>query len=151
VTAVVKTCSGCKRSFSLEAFGSQKYRCRGCHSGYQRRWRERNQTKVRANDRAYRERNRTSVLRRQRNHTLRRKYGLSVDEFERMAEEQGGLCAACGREPSAVGLQVDHCHETGAVRALLCKSCNSAAGHANDDPAQLRLIADYLERVEVTR
>jgi Autographiviridae endonuclease VII len=81
---------------------------------------------------------------------LRRTYGITVEQFEEMEQAQGGLCAACGRPPRGRGknlvLHVDHCHETGRVRGLLCSKCNLAMGNADDDPALLRALADYLER-----
>ena len=59
-----------------------------------------------------------------------------------MLAEQGGLCAICGVAPAA---HVDHDHETGAVRALLCFNCNGGLGQFKDDPAVLRAAAGYVE------
>jgi hypothetical protein len=56
-------------------------------------------------------------------------YRLSLEQFEAIAESQGGGCAICGDEPKgATRLSVDHCHATGVVRALLCTGCNTAVG-----------------------
>lgn len=52
------------------------------------------------------------------------RYRLTVEEFDRMMEEQGGECALCPK-PARV---VDHCHAAGHVRGLLCYACNSALG-----------------------
>ena len=60
-----------------------------------------------------------------------------------MLEAQGGMCAICGTAPAA---HVDHDHETGAVRQLLCFNCNGGLGQFNNDPAALRAAADYVER-----
>lgn len=73
---------------------------------------------------------------------LREKYGITVAEYERRAIAQGG-CAVCGSDEK---LFVDHDHATGIVRDLLCNGCNCALGLANDDPARLRALADYIER-----
>lgn len=78
---------------------------------------------------------------------LRIKYGLSVQEFDSLLEQQGGKCAIC---PAAVGdkrglpLYVDHCHDSGAVRGLLCADCNFGLGKFRDDPALLIKAAEYL-------
>lgn len=57
-------------------------------------------------------------------------------------------CEACGLEEDKNGRKfcIDHDHSTGLVRGLLCGGCNSALGHAFDDPSILRQLADYLER-----
>ncbi|WP_406145619.1 endonuclease VII domain-containing protein [Streptomyces anulatus] len=76
---------------------------------------------------------------------LRRFYGMTMEEYQARFEAQGGRCAVC-REESAQRLHVDHSHQTGAIRELLCEWCNHAIGKARDDPARLRAMADYLER-----
>jgi hypothetical protein len=55
------------------------------------------------------------------------RYGITLEDYDRMFSEQGGTCALCDK-PCATGrrLAVDHCHATGAVRGLLCVKCNSA-------------------------
>lgn len=70
------------------------------------------------------------------------RYGLKSADVTAMLEAQGGLCAVCGEERP---LQVDHCHATGVVRALLCNLCNSALGYAKEDASRLRALADYAE------
>jgi hypothetical protein len=60
---------------------------------------------------------------------LREKYGLSQEQYEAIAAEQQGCCAICGQAPeSGKWLAIDHCHQTGRVRALLCTYCNLAVG-----------------------
>lgn len=74
-------------------------------------------------------------------------YGLTKEGFDRLWAEQEGRCAIC-RDPLAdepYRLHVDHCHETGAVRGLLCGGCNVGLGNYRDDPKLLRAAADYLE------
>ncbi|MEQ4611574.1 endonuclease VII domain-containing protein [Streptomyces cavourensis] len=79
-------------------------------------------------------------------HNLRQ-YGLTVDEYRAKLAAQDGRCAICGEEPPrGKRLNVDHNHETGATRDLLCRWCNYALGNARDDPFRLRAMAEYLER-----
>jgi hypothetical protein len=77
-----------------------------------------------------------------RTYHLKRRYGISAEDADAMLEGQGGLCAICRRAPAA---HVDHDHETGAVRALLCFNCNGGLGQFKDDPLILRAAADYVE------
>lgn len=72
-----------------------------------------------------------------------RNYGLSVEEYERLLREQGGVCAICRHPEKELG--VDHVHKTGRVRALLCLNCNLAIGHLYEDPLRARALAAYLE------
>jgi hypothetical protein len=65
----------------------------------------------------------------ERQRYVKRNYGITLDDYDRMAEEQGGVCAICG-EPDITGrrLAIDHNHETGEVRGLLCVKCNVKLG-----------------------
>jgi hypothetical protein len=96
----------------------------------------------------------TNPLRREYNlrRNLRYFYGLTLDQYETMLEGQGGGCAICGFVPlpdgknAAARLHVDHDHETGKVRALLCNGCNRGMGYLGDNPTRLRAAADYIEK-----
>ena len=59
------------------------------------------------------------------------KYGITEDDYDRMYEEQQGLCKICNR---ARMLVVDHNHETNKVRSLLCSGCNTGIGQFEHDP-----------------
>lgn len=78
------------------------------------------------------------------------RYGLTPADLDRMHAEQGGLCAICGYPPdgkaSMAILHVDHDHNTGKVRALLCQKCNKGLGTFRDNPAILQKAAWYLLR-----
>jgi len=80
-----------------------------------------------------------------------RKYGLTTEQYEEMLKSQQDKCAICqtqfnykkpltGQSP-----KVDHCHNSGEVRAILCSLCNSMIGFAKDRPEILRVGAKYLE------
>lgn len=80
----------------------------------------------------------------ERRRTLR-KYGITDVNFDAMLSSQGGKCRGCGtRDPGGKGWNIDHCHTTGAVRAILCHRCNTAIGLANEDPRILRALADLV-------
>lgn len=132
---------------------------------YQRKYRKNNLLKVRASSRSYEIRNphkkaawiannkdRASRIRKRCYLKNKDKwvaqnlksYGLTVNQFAQMLEQQKGLCAICLLTPKK--LQVDHDHATGKVRALLCNSCNTALGLAKDDIGRLKSFIQYLER-----
>jgi hypothetical protein len=80
--------------------------------------------------------------------SLEKKYGLSLEEYLALYEEQEGKCKICSEHRDI--LCVDHCHTKGsgtkeAVRGLLCKPCNLALGNLKDDPDRLRSAIQYLE------
>ena len=77
------------------------------------------------------------------------RYGISTADYAAILGQQGGRCEICHREPSGGKrgrLYVDHCHETGIVRALLCKQCNAAIGLAGEDGARLERMAAYVRK-----
>ena len=76
---------------------------------------------------------------------VRRTYGIS---YEAMLVEQSGGCAICGLPDDRTRLCVDHNHETGKVRGLLCNKCNRAVGLLNDSAGIAKALAEYLERHE---
>lgn len=82
---------------------------------------------------------------------LRRMYGLSCKEYAALVEAQHGVCAICGqpetrtRDGVVQHLVVDHDHETGAVRGLLCAMCNLGLGYFRDDAKRLASAVQYLD------
>lgn len=77
-----------------------------------------------------------------RDYRLRTKYGLSTDDYGRMLRLQNGKCAICDRD--GIPLFVDHCHETGKVRGLLCHGCNVGIGWLGDRAENVTRAAVYL-------
>jgi hypothetical protein len=73
---------------------------------------------------------------------LKRQYGMTEAQREEMVASRMGLCVICLKAPA---VHVDHCHETGRVRGVLCFNCNSAIGKLGDDPDAVRRAAAYLE------
>jgi hypothetical protein len=76
---------------------------------------------------------------------LKRKFGLTPAEYEAKLADQGGGCALCGRAPApGRQLDIDHDHRTGAVRGLVCNSCNQGLGQFGEDPIRLAYAASYV-------
>lgn len=86
---------------------------------------------------------------------LQRKFGISLDEYIKMAIAQHNKCAICGDEEKEVrngtpkNLAVDHHHATGKVRGLLCSSCNTGLGKFKDNIKILKNAISYLERYSI--
>lgn len=82
---------------------------------------------------------------------IKHKYGLLPEDIERMRHEQGDCCAICRTALAGwghkTGPHVDHDHETGKVRGLLCAACNLGLGKFRDSAAVLERAAAYLRRV----
>jgi hypothetical protein len=77
-----------------------------------------------------------------RHYHLKKRYGIGADEFDELVRLQGGVCAICGRSDPE---HVDHSHETGEVRGILCFNCNGGLGQFRDSVDALCAAALYLE------
>lgn len=131
---------------------------------YEAEYRRKNGAKVREKGRKFYARNREQqVIRTQiwqdnnpekvkaRKDVRGRKHGLKAGDFERMLEEQEGCCALCGDPLDPKHTHIDHCHETGDVRGLLCRPCNVGLGMFHDSPDEMRRAILYLERAHGSR
>jgi hypothetical protein len=124
-----KRCSRCGVKKPITDFYNTDAYCKECRAEYKRSIRD----KLRRADREYQ---------------LERLYGLSIEEHDKILAEQDEVCAGCGAtsfNDKSYHLAVDHDHETGKVRGLLCLKCNRILGLADDNPEILRNLADYLE------
>ena len=127
----MKQCLSCEavitKDNQVKSGRGTKARCRECHNAYRRA--NHDSEKTRAED-------------------LKRRYGITLDQYDDMYEKQQGRCAICGTDtPGGNGqrFHVDHDHVSGQVRALLCSACNTGLGKFRDDPSLLRAAAIYLE------
>lgn len=84
-----------------------------------------------------------------------KKYGLTPEDYDKLLETQGGVCAVCGEKETLVQsyrgkpyglkrLAVDHNHQSGLVRGLLCSRCNLVLGRVEDNPSILHKMVAYL-------
>lgn len=92
----------------------------------------------------------TGVTHDRRAYKLNKDFGLSRADYDAMLAAQGGVCAICGTDRNrgardGMHFAVDHCHDTGKIRGLLCNRCNRALGFWEDDPALLRAALEYLD------
>lgn len=75
------------------------------------------------------------------------RYGLTVEEGQALIEKANGSCMICGKPHKS--LNVDHCHETGKVRGMLCSNCNTGIGLFKDNTGLLQAAIDYLSGVKL--
>lgn len=128
-----KTCAKCRETKQLVDFHRQPSGPKGRHS----------YCKSCANALQRGVRKRTDTTERRRERLLGQRYGLTVAQRDHMLSEQGGLCAICKLPPAKP--VVDHCHDSGAVRGILCHGCNLKLAGI-DKPEFLAAALAYLGR-----
>lgn len=77
-----------------------------------------------------------------RKYHLKRKYGLTLEQFDALLAGQGPLCPICLKRPA---VHVDHDHRSGVVRGILCEMCNGGLGQFRDNPQTIENAIAYLE------
>lgn len=141
-----KRCGRCRQDKPLAAFHKERRnrdglsnRCKDCNLKQLQEWRKANPRK-------------------HWNAELKRRYGITIEQYDAMLITQGGGCGICGStEPGRKGngwFAVDHDHSccavtsghAGCVRGLLCSQCNTILASAGDDEARLRKAIQYLRR-----
>lgn len=152
-TAVTRVCATCEKEKPIEAFhrnarslGGRLRRCGVCVNEAKALV-PRDRAAANASARRYREANLQRVQETQRRSKLMLQYGITLEEYDAMLDEQGGGCAICTSTDPGHGKRhfcVDHDHETGRVRGLLCKDCNTGLGMFGDSIAALMAAANYL-------
>ena len=92
------------------------------------------------------ERERKRRARRSKHNThLKKTYGISIQDYDRILESQGGKCAICRGGTSKRHFAVDHNHKNGQIRGLLCARCNTALARFMDDITNLRRAVRYMK------
>lgn len=137
-----KKCSKCHIKKDIEEFNNQisskdgkHIWCRSCNSEY------------------YKQRNKDGKIVQtynyegDRNVKLKRKYGITLLDYNNMFKKQNGCCAVCGTANLGKRsvFHIDHCHKTGKVRGLLCSNCNSEIGNLRDSVDLLYKAISYLQ------
>ena len=125
-----KRCTECGETKHINEFasagaGKKRAKCKPCLARKKREYYKKNPDKARRRN-------------------LKTYYGITVEQYDEMVQEQNGCCAACDK--STDNLVVDHDHSTGKVRGLLCSNCNLALGHFQDDVERIQNAINYLER-----
>lgn len=167
---VLKTCGDCKLEKPTSEFnthyGKPRSQCKVCHSrasgewnsknkehraSYVKNWHTSNVEKVRKHKRKYEENRTTKQIEERKNYLywrhIRKAYGLTPETFKELLDKQNGVCALC-KKPGRIGrngkFYVDHCHDTGRVRGLVCRPCNTSLDILGDTVEKMEIIMAYL-------
>lgn len=121
-----KLCYKCGESKSLDKFAKDRHskdslqsRCRICQASYRDR----------------------ECPKKRKDRRLQNLYGITLEAYNNMLSFQSSGCAVCGSDKKLV---LDHDHNNGQVRAILCNDCNLALGRVKDNPQTLLKLVDYL-------
>ena len=158
MTQETKECFKCKESKTLDSFSKNKrtkdgvaYYCKPCVSEYAQANRDKNQDKPCVTcghpERAFRQ---TACSDCVRIRDIMSRYNITKEEATALKAQNH--CDACGRSKEEAATErsfhVDHCHEGGHVRGLLCTYCNTALGMLLDDPIRIEKLKMYLNRAK---
>ena len=136
----MKHCPKCKQDLAFSQFWKNKTTTDGLQAWCKSCWTE--LTRKRLNGPK-----RETELRQRKNRHLVLKYGITIDEYEKLLDSQKGLCAICEQPPAGKKkLAVDHCHTRLINRALLCENCNRGLGMFKDSPDRLIRAAEYIRK-----
>lgn len=145
----MKTCCVCKLSKEMEEFHRDRSHkdgrcstCKKCSLARHAVYYSENLEERTTYNKRYQKVNKKKI----RDQTRCSIYGLALGEFDRLFAEQGGICAICGSPGGKRGIGVDHDHESGKIRALLCGPCNIGIGMLKDSSVLIQKAADYLKR-----
>ena len=134
-----KSCCTCKKDKPISYFYKNKRekdghhrQCKSCMSKYNR-----NDAHKQAN-KNYRTTDKC------RSGHLKRRYGITIEQYDEMFEAQDGVCSLCGLPELGKRLAVDHDHTTGEVRSLLCQQCNCLIGFIENKNLDINEIKQYL-------
>lgn len=117
------------------------------HTTLVKRWASENKERHYAKSKQWRADNRERAFKTERATLLKRVYGITPEQANDLLAAQGGVCAICriDNPRSRFSWHIDHDHNTGAVRGILCARCNQMLGFALDNRVTLETAACYLE------
>jgi len=167
-----KVCKTCKQLLPVTEYHKDPkskdrlfYSCKKCYNIYRKEVRK-NNPKTEEQKEIYNTKNRAYYLKNKerkaiyskkrreinpklyRNLEYKRKYGISIEEYDKLLVQQNNSCAVCKISQSDLdyNLVVDHCHTTEKVRGLLCRNCNLALGYLKDNPETMNSAISYLNK-----
>lgn len=142
---ITKTCSSCKEEKTTDLFynytkskDGKFSQCKDCQK---------------ASVRKYKKKMGKAYYERERHYKWKSFYGLSEEDYKKMLYGQGGACAICEEDVhlennNGKRSAIDHCHESGKVRGILCNNCNRGIGFLGDKSKVVKKALDYLLKFE---
>jgi len=152
-----KYCPDCSRELLRERFAGNSARsdglasiCNSCDNDRVNQWYDKNKITINAKRRKHYTDDKAIKA---RNGYLLRTYGISLDNYYKLLSDQNDVCAICDKPEKVIDsktkrikvLSVDHCHDTGRVRGLLCYRCNHLIGCLGDNEESFTKILNYLK------
>ena len=152
----MKKCTKCGKKYSTnsEYFGKDKGTkdglacwCKKCRSKQKKKYYR--TEKGRQYQKKYKQSEKYKVIERRAN--LKKNYNITLEQYDQMFAVQDGICAICGKPETVKNqygvkrLSIDHNHETGEFRGLLCSSCNFLIGNAKESLLILKSAINYLK------
>lgn len=154
-----RICSACKKEKEIADFTKDKsqkggygYSCKKCRKEKDTIWRQKNPDKIKEQNFKRTDKRREfyqseNGVKSSRKAHLKKKYGITLEEYNKIYNIQNMVCAICNSKESCIRnkfLAVDHCHENDKIRGLLCSNCNRALGLFKDDLKILENAIKYL-------
>lgn len=123
----MKNCIKCGKTKAISEFYKQRNECKKCKNLYTKSLRTRSGTGL-------------------REYNLWVKYKMTLVDYDKMLQQQNGVCAICKQKDNGHWgiLAVDHCHKQGHVRGLLCAKCNKGLGQFDDNSSLLVEALKYI-------
>lgn len=141
-----KRCPACGETLPAASFGFRKNkpqylnsRCKPCGIRLRQQWAKDNRQAANAHKKKWQDKNKDRV----NGYRIKSQYGLTLDAYNLMYDEQAGKCKICLKMCEV--LDIDHCHTSGEVRGLLCNHCNTALGRFKDSEAAIEAAIRYIE------
>ncbi len=132
-----------------DAYDGADHYCKPCGRSKCKTWLLANPDKARESGIKWRTANRLQHRRLVRNNGLKRSYGITNADFDRMIISQSGMCGLCGRpfdeRKKSTGAHIDHDHATNRLRSLIHNTCNLMLGCVDDDIETLEAAVEYLK------
>lgn len=144
---LTKICSTCKVDKTIDQYDlsglksdHRRNRCKLCQHAYYESYKVKNKDKLR--DKWRKASRKCYNYDKKKARELKRRYNITIDEYNKLYDAQHGKCCICGIDQTLV---VDHCHRTGKIRGLLCNGCNMAIGKLGDSVETLEKAIAYLK------
>ena len=155
----MKKCSKCNNIYPISSIHFFKNKssdnfcnkCKNCCKKYNKERYQKNREKELERSRQKYQKNREKEIEKATHRHLKRVFGITIEEYNQMLDDQNKVCKICGgkeirklKNGKITRLHVDHNHETGEIRGLLCNRCNIMLGQARDNSLILIKAVKYL-------